>query len=217
MRLRRSRLGVRQVGDRSPLDPAAKTAPHRFPGGTAPPAVSHEIVAAPPRNPPCGLAWRWSSPPSGVLSHGTGLQGDGLLFVGWRRGRKDPLETAWKAGLRVAKTLLQFRLVRGLFRPFQDVQFAWPQTMVFGHVRGILLQTGLSGVVADVREQLLTAMARTMSEVSHPLLPRRQCPRIRVRFENSWQGYRSESDSRQGYASDGPLSRNSCSLETGDF
>ena len=146
-----------------------------------------------------------------------GFAGGWSAVRGWRRGRKNPLETAWKAGLRVAKTLLQFRLVRGLFRPFQDVQFAWPQTMVFGHVRGILLQTGLSGVVADVREQLLTAMARTMSEVSHPLLPRRQCPRIRVRFENSWQGYRSESDSRQGYASDGPLSRNSCSLETGDF
>ena len=156
-------------------------------------------------------------PPEWRIVAWHGFAGGWSAVRGWRRGRKNPLETAWKAGLRVAKTLLQFRLVRGLFRPFQDVQFAWPQTMVFGHVRGILLQTGLSGVVADVREQLLTAMARTMSEVSHPLLPRRQCPRIRVRFENSWQGYRSESDSRQGYASDGPLSRNSCSLETGDF
>jgi len=52
-------------------------------------------------------------------------------------------------------------------------------------------------------------------EVSDPLFPEGQCPRTRVRFVNSWHGYGSESDLRQVYALDGPLSRNLWPLETG--
>ena len=47
------------------------------------------------------------------------------------------------------------------------------------------------------------------------MLQRRQCLTVRVQLENSWRGYGSESDSRQGYALDGLLPRNLCPLETG--